>query len=74
MDSPTHTAYALPWSGYGRSDVGTVREENQDSFLVLDSCGIWCVADGMGGHKEGGIASHLVTQSLETLINYQPES
>jgi serine/threonine protein phosphatase PrpC len=59
------------WKGYGQTDVGTVRDENQDSFICLDPIGIWCVADGMGGHKEGGIASHLVTQGLESLINEQ---
>lgn len=57
------------WSGYGQTDIGTTRDENQDSFVVLDSVGIWCVADGMGGHKEGSIASHLVTQTLESFEN-----
>lgn len=57
----------LNWVGYGLSDVGPMRSENQDSFIALDQIGVWCVADGMGGHKEGGIASHLATQSLEDL-------
>ncbi len=55
------------WNGHGQTDIGTVRSENQDSFACINTCGIWCVADGMGGHKEGSIASHLVTQSLESL-------
>lgn len=55
------------WMGHGQTDIGPERSENQDSFVVLDDIGIWCVADGMGGHKEGGIASHLATQSLEGL-------
>ncbi|WP_029511325.1 PP2C family protein-serine/threonine phosphatase [Marinobacterium stanieri] len=55
------------WNGHGQTDVGMVRSENQDSFACLNTCGIWCVADGMGGHKEGSIASHLITQSLESL-------
>ncbi|MDO6467411.1 PP2C family serine/threonine-protein phosphatase [Neptunomonas phycophila] len=62
------------WNGYGQTDVGSVREENQDSLAVLDHSGVWCVADGMGGHKEGGIASHLVTQSLESLQQKEPQS
>ncbi|WP_293266703.1 protein phosphatase 2C domain-containing protein [Neptunomonas sp.] len=57
----------INWNGYGQTDVGAVRDENQDSFIGIDPIGVWCVADGMGGHKEGGIASHLVTQSLESL-------
>ncbi len=66
--------YENRWTGYGRTDIGNTRNENQDSFLILDSCGVWCVADGMGGHREGGIASHLVTQALETLNDLQVES
>ncbi len=59
------------WNGHGLTDVGTVRSENQDSFACINLCGVWCVADGMGGHKEGSIASHLVTQSLESLESLQ---
>ncbi len=62
------------WTGYGQTDIGSIRDENQDSFVVIDHVGIWCVADGMGGHKEGGIASHLVTQSLESLQNHSYDS
>lgn len=43
------------WSGYGQTDIGTTRDENQDSFVVLDSVGIWCVADGMGAIKRAAL-------------------
>ncbi|WP_417506582.1 PP2C family protein-serine/threonine phosphatase [Marinomonas gallaica] len=59
------------WTGHGQTDIGPLRKENQDSLTVLDQIGVWCVADGMGGHKEGGIASHLATQSLEDLKRQQ---
>jgi len=43
--------------GFGCSDVGRVREENQDSLLVDDELGLFLVADGMGGHLGGKTAS-----------------
>ncbi|NTW72319.1 MAG: Stp1/IreP family PP2C-type Ser/Thr phosphatase [Eubacteriaceae bacterium] len=53
--------------GY-RSDIGKVRKVNQDSFLVMDDKdGItaFAVADGLGGHKGGEVASSMVIQELE---------
>lgn len=62
------------WEGHGQTDTGPQRSENQDSFITLNDIGLWCVADGMGGHKEGGIASHLATQSLEDIRHKAFES
>ena len=36
-------------TSYGHTDVGFVREKNEDSFLVDEKKGIYCVADGVGG-------------------------
>lgn len=46
------------WIGVGRTETGHVRTSNQDALAVLNDCGVWIVADGMGGHPAGDIAAH----------------
>jgi protein phosphatase len=47
--------------------TGRVREINEDSIFASAKRGIWLVADGMGGHRDGGIASSMVTEAAATL-------
>ena len=49
---------------YGATDRGSVRELNEDSFLVRGTLCIWSVADGMGGHARGDFASETVVEHL----------
>lgn len=48
----------------GLTDVGLQREHNEDSFLVLDDHDLYIVADGMGGHRAGDVASRLATETM----------
>lgn len=48
----------------GMSDVGLQREHNEDSFIVLKEFDLFVVADGMGGHRAGDVASKLATETI----------
>jgi protein phosphatase len=52
----------------GRTDVGLVREKNEDSMLIDPSVNLYTVCDGMGGHVGGQVASQLAVATIaETL-------
>ncbi|HEU4408770.1 MAG TPA: Stp1/IreP family PP2C-type Ser/Thr phosphatase [Polyangiaceae bacterium] len=48
----------------GLSDRGMQREHNEDSFLVLNEYNLFLVADGMGGHRAGDVASRIATDTI----------
>jgi protein phosphatase len=51
------------------TDVGRVREGNEDAYLVDDAMGLFAVADGMGGHRAGEVASATALEALRAATN-----
>ena len=57
----------MRFHSFGKTDPGRKRELNEDSFAVLEEEGVFLVADGMGGHNAGEIASGI---AIETIVNF----
>ena len=53
---------------YGGSDVGRRRQMNEDAFLCDDTLGLWLVADGMGGHAAGEVASQEAVDTIYGMV------
>lgn len=54
---------------YGSTDVGVQRSRNEDAFLILPECGVFCVADGIGGAWGGHHASSTTVDVLGTAFS-----
>lgn len=53
---------------FGNTDCGRLRQRNDDSFLINPRSGAVLLADGMGGHPDGDIASNLAVRTIDSLI------
>ncbi len=52
----------------GKTDVGLKRSENEDNFIMLPDHGLYVVADGMGGHASGKVASTLTVTHVTEFV------
>jgi serine/threonine protein phosphatase PrpC len=57
----------MNWTSHAISHPGNRRKYNQDAYFCHDKNGVWAIADGMGGHEAGEIASQTIVQSLANL-------
>jgi serine/threonine protein phosphatase PrpC len=57
-----------PFRWAAASDIGKLREQNEDSFVVEPEAGLFLVADGMGGHRGGALAADIVAEDLPAMV------
>ena len=55
------------FSSVEKTHQGNVRTLNEDSMLSRPDAGLWVIADGMGGHEAGEVASQMIVSDLESL-------
>jgi len=58
----------MQFEAYGRTDTGPVRERNEDTHLLDGDRGVFILADGMGGHKAGDVASKLAVENTHRIL------
>ena len=55
----------------GGTDIGNLSAHNEDAYFADPELGLWLVADGMGGHEAGEVASQVVKEAVTAAISQQ---
>ncbi len=67
VSTPAQRTMQNAWESFSRTDTGRVRKINEDSILDRPDLGVWLVADGMGGHEAGDVASRKIIKTINEL-------
>ncbi|MFO0552273.1 MAG: protein phosphatase 2C domain-containing protein [Polyangiaceae bacterium] len=64
-DEPTRAKELILVSAVGQTDRGQVRPKNEDAYSILEAHDLFVIADGMGGHRGGEIASQIAVETIK---------
>ncbi len=64
MAAVANSTVTFTWRSAAATSQGNVRSHNEDAVLELPATGLWVVADGMGGHDAGDVASRMIVEAL----------